>query len=79
MRFLRVKSRRAGDGGFYHRFYHFAELSAKLKLAEESNNALSRQIQDYRSKDTENVRIIQEKQKLVSILFLPFFPCAPRM
>ncbi|XP_032683862.1 CAP-Gly domain-containing linker protein 2-like isoform X2 [Odontomachus brunneus] len=40
------------------------ELSAKLKLAEESNNALLKQIQDYKSKSDDNVRIIQEKQKL---------------
>ncbi|XP_014485413.1 PREDICTED: restin homolog isoform X2 [Dinoponera quadriceps] len=40
------------------------ELSAKLKLAEENNNVLSRQIEDYKSKNDENVRIIQEKQKL---------------
>lgn len=55
----------------FHRFCHCAELSAKLKLAEESNDALSKQIQDYKSKSDDNVRIIQEKQKLVSIFFPP--------
>ncbi|XP_029668458.1 restin homolog isoform X2 [Formica exsecta] len=40
------------------------ELSTKLKLAEENNNALSKQIQDYRSKNDNNVRIIHEKQQL---------------
>lgn len=41
----------------------------KLKLAEESNNALSKQIQDYRSKSDDNIKIIHEKQQLVSISF----------
>lgn len=40
------------------------ELSAKLKLAEENNNVLSKQIQDYKFKSDDNIKIIQEKQKL---------------
>ncbi|KAL6426801.1 hypothetical protein ACFW04_009253 [Cataglyphis niger] len=40
------------------------ELSTKLKLAEENNNALWKQIQDYRSKSDDNIRIIHEKQQL---------------
>ncbi|CAL1689353.1 unnamed protein product [Lasius platythorax] len=40
------------------------ELSMKLKLAEESNNALSKQIQDYRSKSDDSIKIIHEKQQL---------------
>ncbi|XP_011647897.1 CAP-Gly domain-containing linker protein 1 isoform X3 [Pogonomyrmex barbatus] len=40
------------------------ELNTKLKLAEENNNVLSKQIQDYKSKSDDNVRIIHEKQKL---------------
>ncbi|XP_029160985.1 CAP-Gly domain-containing linker protein 2 isoform X3 [Nylanderia fulva] len=40
------------------------ELSIKLKLAEESNNALTKQIEAYRAKNEDNVRIIHEKQQL---------------
>ncbi|XP_070153045.1 CAP-Gly domain-containing linker protein 1 isoform X4 [Polyergus mexicanus] len=40
------------------------ELNTKLKLVEENNNVLSKQIQDYRSKNDDNVRIIHEKQQL---------------
>ncbi|KYQ60205.1 CAP-Gly domain-containing linker protein 1 [Trachymyrmex zeteki] len=40
------------------------ELNTRLKLAEDSNSVLSKQIQDYRSKSDDNVRIIHEKQKL---------------
>ncbi|XP_020289391.1 restin homolog isoform X2 [Pseudomyrmex gracilis] len=40
------------------------ELSTRLKLAEENNNVLSRQIYDYKSKSDDNVRIVNEKQKL---------------
>ncbi|XP_018339542.1 PREDICTED: restin homolog isoform X4 [Trachymyrmex septentrionalis] len=40
------------------------ELNTRLKLAEDSNSVLSKQIQDYRSKNDDNVRIIHEKQKL---------------
>ncbi|XP_018361118.1 PREDICTED: restin homolog isoform X3 [Trachymyrmex cornetzi] len=40
------------------------ELITRLKLAEDSNSMLSKQIQDYRSKSDDNVRIIHEKQKL---------------
>ncbi|XP_011253099.1 restin homolog isoform X4 [Camponotus floridanus] len=40
------------------------ELSMKLQLAEESNNALTKQIQDYRAKSDDNVRIVHEKQQL---------------
>lgn len=50
-------------------FGYFVELSTKLKLAEENNNLLSRQIQDYKSKSDNNIKIIHEKQKLVSLLF----------
>jgi len=39
-------------------------------LAEDSNSMLSKQIQDYKSKNDDNVKIVHEKQKLVSILFL---------
>lgn len=45
----------------------------KLKLAEESNNALSKQIQDYRSKNDDSIKIIHEKQQLVSISFFLFY------
>lgn len=45
----------------------------KLKLAEESNNVLTKQIQDYRVKNDDNVKIIQEKQQLVSISFYFIF------
>ncbi|KAG5323702.1 CLIP1 protein, partial [Pseudoatta argentina] len=40
------------------------ELNTRLKLAEDNNSVLSKQIQDYRSKSDDNVRIIHEKQKL---------------
>ncbi|XP_011684340.1 PREDICTED: CAP-Gly domain-containing linker protein 2 isoform X2 [Wasmannia auropunctata] len=40
------------------------ELSTRLKLAEDSNSVLSKQIQDYRSKSDDNIKIIHEKQKL---------------
>ncbi|XP_011883453.1 PREDICTED: restin homolog isoform X2 [Vollenhovia emeryi] len=40
------------------------ELSTRLKLAEDNNSVLSKQIEDYRAKNDDNVRIIQEKQKL---------------
>jgi len=49
---------------------YFTELNTRLKLAEDSNSVLSKQIQDYKSKNDDNVRIVHEKQKLVSILFL---------
>ncbi|XP_011345074.2 restin homolog isoform X3 [Ooceraea biroi] len=40
------------------------ELSTRLKLAEENNNLLSRQIQDYKTKSDDGIRIIHEKQQL---------------
>ncbi|XP_012224078.1 CAP-Gly domain-containing linker protein 1 isoform X3 [Linepithema humile] len=40
------------------------ELSTRLKLAEENNDALSKQIQHYKSKSDDNVKIVHEKQKL---------------
>jgi len=39
-------------------------------LAEDSNSVLSKQIQDYKSKNDDNVKIVHENQKLVSIFFL---------
>jgi len=51
-------------------FDYFAELSTRLKLVEENNNVLSRQIQDYKFLQDDNIRIIHEKQKLVSFFFL---------
>jgi hypothetical protein len=51
-------------------FDYFAELSTRLKLVEENNNVLLKQIQDYKSFQDDNVRIIHEKQKLVSLFFL---------
>jgi len=42
-------------------------------LAEDSNSVLSKQIQDYRSKSDDNVRIIHEKQKLVRVFFFFYF------
>lgn len=41
-------------------------------MAEDSNSVLSKQIQDYRSKSDDNVRIIHEKQKLVRVFFFLF-------
>lgn len=49
---------------------HFAELSTKLKLAEEIKDVLSKQIQDYKSKCDDGIRISQEKEKLASPFFL---------
>ncbi|XP_071643677.1 uncharacterized protein Clip-190 isoform X3 [Temnothorax longispinosus] len=40
------------------------ELNTRLKLAEDNNSVLSKQIQDYRSTSDDNIRIIHEKQKL---------------
>ncbi|XP_070527441.1 CAP-Gly domain-containing linker protein 1 isoform X3 [Cardiocondyla obscurior] len=40
------------------------ELNTRLKLAEDNNSVLSKQIQDYKSKDDDNIKIIHEKQKL---------------
>ncbi|XP_071580364.1 uncharacterized protein Clip-190 isoform X3 [Temnothorax nylanderi] len=39
------------------------ELNTRLKLAEDNNSVLSKQIQDYRSTSDDNIRIIHEKQK----------------
>lgn len=36
---------------------------------EEKNSLLSKQIQEYQSKTEDNFKIVQEKQKLVSIFF----------
>ncbi|XP_072747048.1 uncharacterized protein Clip-190 isoform X3 [Anoplolepis gracilipes] len=40
------------------------ELSTKLKLTEERNNVLSKQIQEYRMVSDDHVKIIHEKQQL---------------
>lgn len=50
-------------------FFFFLELNEKLKLMEEKNSLLSKQIQEYQSKTEDNFKIVQEKQKLVSIFF----------
>lgn len=57
----------------FHEIYlelYFAELSTKLQLAEENNDILSKQIQEYRAQSDDSIKIIHEKQKLVSIFFL---------
>lgn len=45
-------------------------------MAEDNNSLLSKQIQDYKSKNDDNIKIIHEKQKLVSIfLFYLKYEC----
>lgn len=39
-------------------------------MAEDNNSVLAKQVQDYRSKNDDNIRIIHEKQTLVSPFFL---------
>lgn len=53
----------------FHNFY-FTGLNEKLKLMEEKNDMLSKQIQEYQSKAEDSFKIVQEKQKLVSIFVI---------